>query len=142
MPESDEHSNLVTLLHGYIAERFCGGNRNRVLTDSIGSESPSRPPSIEGYVPDAYVLLNERGRVVIGEAKSLSDLENSHTEAQVAAFLRRCVMTEGSSFILAVPWPVERFAKALLTKFLVREGLPHVDTIVLSEANQTASIST
>lgn len=136
MPESEEHSDLVAILHRYIADRFCGGRGERVFTDSINTESSTRPPPIEGYVPDAYVILNERGRVVIGEAKSMRDLENSHTEAQVTAFLRRCGTAEGSALILAVPWPIERLARALLTKFLVREELTHVETVVLSEMNR------
>ena len=81
-------------------------------------------------------MLRELGGVVIGEAKSLMDLENSHTDAQVTAFLGRCGLGEGSAFILAVPWPIERLAKALLTNFRVREGLLHVETVVLSEANR------
>ena len=136
MPESEEHSSLVVMLHSYIADRFCNGETTRVFTDSISSESRTRPPSIAGYVPDAYVALNELGRVVIGEAKSLTDLENSHTEAQVTEFLRRCGMAEGSAFILAVPWPVERLARALLTSFQARTGMSHVKTIVLSELDR------
>ena len=136
MPESEEHSNLVAILHSYIADRFCGGRGEHVFTDSVSTESSTRPPPIEGYVPDAYVMLNKRGRVAIGEAKSMRDLENSHTEAQVTAFLRRCGTAEGSALILAVPWPIERLASALLTKFRVREGLPHVEIVVLSEMNR------
>ncbi len=87
-------------------------------------------------MPDAYVMLNEQGRVVIGEAKSMRDLENSHTEAQIMAFLRRCGMSEGSAFILAVPWPIERLARARLANFQAREGLLHVEIVVLSEMNR------
>ena len=79
MPESEEHSNLV------------------------GINALACSPSIAGYVPDTYVMLNERGKVVIGEAKRLRDLETAHTEAQVTAFLERCGMAEGSSLLLAVP---------------------------------------
>ena len=142
MPESEEHSNLVAILHSYIADRFCEGQRERVFTDSVSSESRTRPPSIEGYVPDAYVMLNQQGRIVIGEAKSMRDLENSHTESQVTAFLRRCGMVEGSALILAVPWPIERLARALLTNLQAREGLPHAETVVLSEANRTGTVTT
>ncbi len=142
MPESEEHSNLVAILYDYIADTFCGGRGERVLTDSVGKASITRPPPIEGYVPDAYVMLNEQGRVVIGEAKSMRDLENSHTEAQVRAFLRRCRKEEGSVFILAVPWPIERLARALLTDFRVKEGLPQVEIVVLSEMNQVGAANT
>ena len=133
MPESEEHSSLVVMLRNYIADRFCEGERARVFTDSISSASDIRPPPIGGYVPDAYVALNELGGVVIGEAKSLKDLENSHAEAQITAFLRRCGVAEGSAFILAVPWPVERLARTRLTILQAREGLSHVDTVVVSE---------
>ena len=133
---------MVAILHSYISDRFCEGLGERVLTDSIGSQSPNRPPPIEGYVPDTYVMLDHQGRVVIGEAKSMGDLENSHTEAQVTAFLRRCGMAEGSAFILAVPWPIERLAGALLTSLRVRQGLPQVETIVLSEMNRLGATNT
>lgn len=111
-----------------------------MLIDSVGSQSHNRPPSIDGHVPDAYVMLDEQGRVVIGEAKSMRDLENSHTEAQVTAFLRRCGMVEGSAFILAVPWPIERLAGGLLANFRLRERSRHVETVVLSEMNWLGTI--
>ena len=132
---------MVAILHSYIADRFCEGRGKRILTDSIAGESSTRPPSIAGYVPDAYVMLDESGRVVIGEAKSIGDLENSHTEAQVTAFLERCARAEGSVFILAVPWPIERLARALLTKFQIKDGLAHVETAVVSEMNGPAGPS-
>ena len=142
MPESEEHSNLVAILHSYISDRFCGGRGERVLTDSLVSQSANRPPPIDGYVPDVYVMLDKRGRVVVGEAKSMGDLENSHTEAQVTAFLRRCGVAEGSAFILAVPWPIERLARALLTNFRLREGLAQVEIVVLSEMNRLGATVT
>ena len=139
MPESEEHAHLVTILHSYIANRFCDGNRDLVLTDSVIDSSRTRPPSIEGYVPDAYVMSDRRGTVIIGEAKTLRDLENSHTEAQVSAFLRRCSITNGSTLILAVPWPIERLTRAILTKLQIREESSHVETVVLSEASRIAT---
>ena len=133
MPESKEHSELVAVLRNYIAKNYCDGEKIRVLTDSMDIKSFTRPPSIAGYIPDAYVSLNMRGGIVIGEAKSMGDLENSHTEAQVAAFLRRCKLVEGSVFILAVPWPIERLARSFVTELQKRESLFDVEAIILSE---------
>lgn len=129
----------MAMLHSYIADRFCEGRTERIYTDSVISESQTRSPSIGGYVPDAYLILNEQGGAVIGEAKSIGDLENSHTEAQVTAFLRRCGESEDSTFVLAVPWPVERLARTLLTNYQMREGLPHVETVVLSEFSKRSA---
>ena len=72
---------------------------------------------------------------MIGEAKSMMDLENSHTKHQITAFLKRCILVEGSVFVLAVPWPVERLAKSFLSTLQDREGLSCVKTVVLSEEN-------
>lgn len=127
---------MVGILHSYIADRFCQGHQDRVLSDSARVDTLGRPPAIAGYVPDAYVLLSEEGRVVIGEAKSMRDLENRHTDAQLTAFLTRCDTAHGSVLVLAVPWPVERLAKALLTNLQTREGFPGVETVVLSEASR------
>ena len=135
MPESAEHAKLVAILRGYISERFCEGNSSIILCDSVNKESRARPPSIEGYVPDAYVLLDDQGKVVIGEAKSIGDLENAHTDDQIMAFLTRCGTVKGSAFILAVPWPVERLARSLLTNFQASGNFLHVETVVLSEVN-------
>ena len=133
MPESEEHSNLVSILQDYIAAKFLGGDNRRVLTDTKGLKARPQPPSIEGYVPDVYAIRSDRPAVVIGEAKTPGDLENSHTEAQLTAFLKRCAQQERSVFILAVHWPVERLAKSFLSQLQAREGLSHVDVVVLSE---------
>ena len=133
---------MVAMLHSYIADRFCQGDKERVLTDSIGSDSIDRPPSIGSHVPDAYVMLDRSGRVILGEAKSLRDLENSHTEAQLTAFLRRCNSVDHSTLVLAVPWPIERLAKALLLSLQVREGLSHIEIAVISEAHHLQTLPT
>ena len=86
-------------------------------------------------MPDAYVRLRDSGSVVIGEAKSLGDLENQHTEAQITAFMRRCGTAAGSALIVAVPWPVERLAFALVRNIRTKEDLSHVETVVISDAN-------
>ena len=87
-------------------------------------------------------MLNDSGKVIIGEAKSLNDLENSHTEAQLTAFLRRCSTADGSTLILAVPWPIETLARSLLAILRAREALSHVEIVVLSDANRTGKAAT
>lgn len=140
MPESREHSNLVALLRSYMADRFCEGDKNCILTDSAADDSFARPPSIAGYVPDSYVLLNDTGKVAIGEAKSFGDFDNPRTEAQVTAFMRGCAFAEDSVFILAVPWPLERIARTLIINLRRRHGLLGVELIILSEANPLGTI--
>lgn len=137
MPESTEHADLVDILHRYMADRFSNGDLRQVITDSACSNFRTRPPQVEGFIPDVYLLLSADGRVAIGEAKSMGDLENSHTEAQLAAFLRRCEKAAGSTFILAVPWPIERLAIAMLRDIWTSEQRADapIELLVISNAN-------
>lgn len=137
MPESTEHADLVDILHRYMADRFSNGDLAQVLADSARSEFAGRPPRVEGFIPDVYFLSSAGSRVAIGEAKSMRDLENSHTEEQLAAFLRRCATAAGSTFVLAVPWPLERLAVAMLRDIWTREQATDVpiELLVLSDAN-------
>ena len=141
VPESAKHATLVSILHQYIADRFCDGDKDRIFVDSSLVNSSGRPPSIATFIPDTYVMLNNAGRVVIGEAKSLRDLENSHTDEQVTAFLQRCGLSKGSVLVMAVPWTIERLAKSILTKLRHRERLPHVEIVILSDANQQGTVA-
>ena len=136
MTESREHANLVALLRRHVADGYCGGDTSKVLVDSSASKTTTRPPPITGYVPDVYALLDDTGRVVIGEAKSFRDLENLRTEAQLLAFLTRCSHVIHSKFILAVPWPIERLAKSIVGRLQRQNGLCGVGSSVLSDASQ------
>lgn len=137
MSESTEHSDLVSILQGYMAESFCGGNRTRVFVDSLAINSVERPPPIAGYIPDAYVQLDDGAAVAIGEAKSLRDFENTHTDVQTIAFLKRCAMATDSVFVMAVPWPIERLAISTINKHQTDLGLTDLKCVVLSDANPT-----
>lgn len=137
MSESTEHSDLVAMLQDYMAENFCDGNRACVFVDSGAIVSVERPPIIAGHVPDAYVQLGDRASVAIGEAKSLRDFENAHTDAQTIAFLTRCGMTTDSVFVMAVPWPIERLAISTIERHRAALGLGDLRAIVISNANPT-----
>ena len=133
MAESEEHSRLVSILHAYIADQYCDGNGERISTDSRGYRRDSRPPNIGGYIPDAYVMLEPWGVVVIGEAKSIKDLENDHTRRQLTAFLRKCSRNSGSALVLAVPWVIAGLARTFLANIKEEHGLSQIDSVVISE---------
>lgn len=122
-----------------MADSFCEGNRTRVFVDSVAIGSVGRPPRIAGYIPDAYVQLHDGTAVAIGEAKSLRDFENAHTDAQIAAFLTKCAESTDSVFVMAVPWPIERLAISTIKKHQGVLDLSDLRCVVLSDANPTGS---
>ena len=140
MPESHEHMALVAKLRSHIAEHFCSGLDARILIDSAISASNARPPSLEGHVPDAYLALDTSGRVVIGEAKTMGDFDTSHSQAQIVAFLKRCGREDGSTFILAVPWPIQAFAAAHLRNLILSLGLQRVHVTVICEVDSPVNM--
>lgn len=131
MGESSSHMVLVERMADWVAAELLGGNAAPILLDSGFGWHTSRPPAIEGYVPDLYVDDKMLRLLVIGEAKTPRDLESGRSEAQIRAFLEYCAMQSDSLFVLAVPWHSVRFAQSLLGMWKRRAGIQSVHTKVL-----------
>lgn len=82
--ESDVHMDYVRWIMAYI-----GGILPRDACAFIEAdlpESPNRPiPVINGYRPDVY--LSSPQYIVIGEAKTLNDVRNRHTQEQIVSYV-------------------------------------------------------
>ncbi|MGA2545395.1 MAG: hypothetical protein ABSF43_02515 [Rectinemataceae bacterium] len=133
MAESNIHIKLVSALVSWIATKYFQGERGSLLIDSSESPAIAKPSGINGYVPDVIGHGLSDGLVVIGEAKTSGDLENLHTQEQLKAFLQYCAARPSSIFVLAVPWHMTRFARALLKSIGRRSGYESVSTVVLEQ---------
>jgi hypothetical protein len=133
MTESGQHRRLVQLLQDWVAAAYFSGDSGPILVDSPDSNTYSKPPAICGFIPDLYARRDPVGGVIIGEAKTPSDLENYHTRAQLAAFLTKCAEDAGSVLVLATPWHSERTAKAVLRHVQRRMDMNNVNAIVLEQ---------
>jgi len=116
MAESDTHKCLVSALVERIALDFFFGDKGSILVDSSSSSRECKPPSIEGFVPDVYAKGFGGGFTVVGEAKTAGDIECRHSSDQFRAFLQHCSQRNNAVFIVAVPWHMTRFAKALISR--------------------------
>lgn len=133
MTESDQHRRLVQLLQDWVAAAYFSGDSGPILVDSGDSNRHSKPPTICGFVPDLYARRDLVGGIIIGEAKTPSDLENYHTRAQLAAFLGKCAEDASSVLVVATPWHSERIAKAVLRHVQRHTDLDDVNAIVLEQ---------
>ena len=88
---------------------------------------------IGGFRPDLFARDPSTSSVILGEAKSIQDFENVHTLAQLTQFLLYCDRSPGSTFVLAVPWMIQRNAESLVRVLKVRHGMTRVKTIVLEQ---------
>jgi hypothetical protein len=125
--------NLVSAIVDWVANTYFEGDPGSILVDSAVAGPGMRPPSVYGYVPDVFVIGGNICGLLIGEAKTCRDLENRHTEAQLGAFLRRCDQEPDSTFVMAVPWQMERFAKSLLRRLQSKNGVCSGRTVVLEK---------
>jgi hypothetical protein len=88
----------------WIAIKYSDGDERTIMADLGDCTSQRKPPRVGGFVPDVYARhLNELD-LVIGEAKSLDDIENMHTIGQITAFLKACSLMERALFVMIVPW--------------------------------------
>jgi len=133
MGESSQHMKLVRSLVDWVAKEYFDGEPGHILVDSPEGLLSGRPPPLGGFVPDVYAQRLGPKTVIVGEAKTPRDLESRHTQAQLIAFLGHCTQVPGSVLVLAVPWPVTRFARSLLGAIQRHLGLPGVRTIVLDK---------
>ena len=133
MSESASHRKLVASLVAWAAQTYLDGDAGSILVDSSVSREGARPPSIHGYIPDVFIGSCGKCDLLIGEAKTARDLENRHTRAQLTAFLRRCALEPKSTFVMAVPWQMERFARSLIHVLQQRNGVGAVRAVVLEK---------
>ena len=133
MSESLTHVKLVKVLLEWI-RGIEGNNENwTIFADSLSAHECSRPPTIEGFVPDVYALHALNGKVIIGEAKTAMDIESPRSRDQITAFIRFCQMNTNSLLVLAVPWHMTRFAKSLVNILRRKNQAQAVQTIFLEK---------
>ena len=117
MSQSDAHRDLVQSIVEKLAQRYPGINLKVDLQQVPGDELP---PLIDGYRPDVYVRQDQKGLLVIAEAKTDNDIDNPHTRAQLTSFISYLEKRKQGCFVLVVTGVGATRAKTLL-RFLRME---------------------
>jgi hypothetical protein len=131
MGESNNHIHLVEELVYWISRTYLSGDKGYLLIDHPESAACSKPPRINGYVPDVFTASAPHRQTIIGEAKTTHDVERPHSVEQIKAFLRYCLSHENAVFVFAVPWPMSRYAKTLLKRLQQQTDASMVKIIVI-----------
>ena len=87
MPESSTHVALVQSIVQFAIREFGALADIAVREDAVRPIRHEKPPRIDRYVPDVFVTDVPTTRTLIGEAKTLKDIETDHTRRQVSTFL-------------------------------------------------------
>ena len=138
MAESGKHMEYVRRIVDYVKTIPSDYTPQFLISDL--PESPSRPtPTLDGYVPD--VLYRDSHIVIIGEAKTIHDVENDHTERQIRSYIDevRChkgirhivICSNSNSFALI---------KNMVVRKKVREGITDITFHILDNLTKIAVI--
>lgn len=122
MAESKQHIILIERIVKYLSDEYSEANLF-ILSDLPEESQDNRPTQIIKYTPDVYASNPISGFTVIGEAKTIKDIENQHSVNQVQEFVEFLnVQGEESLMILSVPPEGAVPAQRLLNAF--RKGQP------------------
>jgi hypothetical protein len=121
--ESSAHINLVERLIDQISHDFRHG-RNLVIFADHRSYRRDQPLQIGNHKPDVYSHDVPCTFRVLGEAKTVGDLESKRTYLQVEAFLDHLSIYPGSYFYFATTWAGGPLARRLLKTLSRSGGIP------------------
>lgn len=135
MPESFLHMSLVNYLHNWVLENYQDYSPDWIDLPKFRSRMSQR--TINRFVPDFYARNKKNSnQVIVGEAKTPFDLENIHSEEQIASFLHHCKLYEGSIFLLAIPWDYAACARGFIKYLKNKNDLKNVRTVVVDVLGQ------
>ncbi len=120
MSESSEHRDLVMLMACELRTLY----PNIVMTTDVQMKPGEPiPPVIDGHRPDIYAHYKDESFCLIGEAKTVCDLENKHTYSQITSFVQHLESRLSGCFILGISGEKADRAKTLLRFIHKKLGL-------------------
>jgi hypothetical protein len=131
--ETEVHLALVRTLVRYATWRLREFRATAVFADLPSVSRRDKPPRIGGFVPDVYASDVPTTFSLLGEAKSLEDLETTHTALQLAAFCRHARFCNGA-VVVAVPTVAVATARALLRRCAVSVDAASLELSIIDEA--------
>lgn len=120
MAESELHITLVRHLFSWVRDNLFDGDAGNIYVDLPEMLRCAKPTNlICGVRPDLSARRRENNLLVLGEAKTATDLETRHSILQYNSYIEECESYPGPAMIvLAVPWHARRTAHNLLLSLL------------------------
>ena len=118
MSESLQHQQLVKLIIDTTISIVGIDNTVLIATDAV--DGYALPPlTSEGFRPDVHYCY--RNVLIIGEAKTSSDIERLHSREQYESYIKKCALFQGEAILLiAVPWMDHATANNIVKKIAKR----------------------
>ncbi len=100
---SSTHNKLVRKIIGWVKSQHEVKENLIIYHDNPAPIKAEKPKKIGGSIPDVYAHSIDGSFVVIGEAKTIGDLEKDHTIMQIRDYLNYLNKVPVGIFVMAVP---------------------------------------
>ena len=127
---------LLSQMLKYVRALEQQSHRLLVLHDLPGPIGCDKPPKIGNFRPDIYAANAPTTMVIIGEAKTASDLETTHSRKQFFSYLRYLALYPGSTLLVGVPWPMRIRAAHLLLELQLEAGSLETKLVVVDDVQE------
>jgi hypothetical protein len=116
MSETATHVRLVGLIVEWIKRQYGGTPGLCIFCDCPPVLETEKPWPIEGFFPDVSAATTPPALTLIGEAKTIQDLETPRSYHQLSAFLSFLSARPKPALIMATPWQAAATAKNLVAR--------------------------
>jgi len=113
--ETLEHTLLVGVIVKWITAQHAATPGLCLFCDCPPILNTEKPTSIEGFFPDVCAISTPPAVTLIGEAKTVPDLESVRSYKQFLAFLRFLAARPKPTLVVATPWQATITAKNIIT---------------------------
>ena len=114
MSETLAHTRLVGVIVNWVRVKYSITPGLCLFCDCPTILETEKPSPIEGFFPDVCALTTPPALTILGEAKTLPDLESSRSFQQVVAFLRFLRARPRPSLVIATPWQAMATARSII----------------------------
>lgn len=138
MAESFNHINYVRKIVEYVKDIPADFISHCLVADL--PDFPTRPTAtLDGYIPD--VLYKDTNTIIIGEAKTIRDVENDHTERQINSYIEEVRCHKGTRHIVICSTALSfSHIKNMIVRKKMRENISDINFHILDNICKVAVI--
>lgn len=135
MSETLEHTRLVSVIVDWVKSEYSDTPGFCLFCDCPAVLPTEKPSPIEGFFPDVCAASTPPAVTIVGEAKTLPDLESARSYEQLLAFLRFLAARPKPVLVVAVPWAAMNTARNIITHAKRATAAECVSVQFLTEKN-------
>lgn len=121
--------DYVNLVEQYVLQMIPSEQEGFIYVDK--PEAAYKPPLVGNFRPDLYFCAENK--LIIGEAKTVTDFERFHSKEQYKTYLQVCQEFKGNSLlILCSSWSVAFSFKTLIKSMKKQHGFD-TKVVIISE---------